>query len=86
MEIKSQQQVWVLVPVLTTSGKNSKYTGPMTRSRTKNALIQLLETIPENLLTDAETECEDNVLTDNNNETDGEGDFIHISHSDVEEH
>ena len=46
----------------------------MTRSRTKNALIQLLETIPVNLLTDSETECEDNVLTDNNNETDVEED------------
>ena len=55
----------------------------MTRSRTKNALIQLLETIPQNLLADSETKCEDNVLTDNNNETDVEEDFIHISHSDV---
>ena len=65
---------------VTTSGKNGKYTGPTTRSRTRNALNQLLETIPENLLTDSETECEDNVLTDNNNnETDVEEDFIHVT-------
>ena len=58
----------------------------MTRSRMKNALIQLLETIFENLLTDSETECEDNVLTDNNsNETDVKEDFTHVSHSGVEE-
>ena len=37
----------------------------MTRSKAKNALIHLLETIPENLLSDSETECEDNVMTDN---------------------
>ena len=51
----------------------------------KNTLIQLLGMIPKNLLTDSKTECEDNVLTDNNNEMDVEKDFIHISHSDVEE-
>ena len=71
--------------LVTTFSKNGKNIGPTTRSRTKNTLIQLLETIPENLLTDFESECEDNVLTDNNNETDGEEDFIYISHSDVGE-
>ena len=33
-----------------TTSKNGKYTGPITRTKAKNALIQLLETIPENLL------------------------------------
>ena len=40
--------------VLTTS-KNGKYTGPIKRLKVKDALIQLLGTIPENLLSDSET-------------------------------
>ena len=38
-----------------TTSKNGKYTGLITRTKAKNALIQLLETIPENLLSDLET-------------------------------
>ena len=44
------------VPV-TAIGKNDKTIGPITRSKAKNALIHLLETIPENLLSDSGTEC-----------------------------
>ena len=47
----------ISVPI---TNKNDKPTGPITRSKAKNALIQLLEIIPENLLSDSETECEDN--------------------------
>ena len=67
-----------------TSSKNGKYTGPITRTKAKNALIQLLETIPENLLSDSETECEDNNASDSG-ETEIEEDFSHVSHSNVEE-
>ena len=38
----------------------------------------MLETIPENLLSDSETECD-------GGETEIEEDFIHVSHSDMEE-
>ena len=67
-----------------TTSKNGKYTGPITRSKAKNALIQLLETIPENLLSDSETECEDNNVSDGG-ETEVDEDYIHVSHSNVEE-
>ena len=46
--------------LVTAISKNDKPIGPITRLKAKNALIQLLETIPENLLSDSETECEDN--------------------------
>ena len=55
-----------------------------TVTKAKNALIQLLETIPENLLSDSETECEDNNASDDG-ETEIEEDFIHVFHSNVEE-
>ena len=67
-----------------TTSKNNKPTGPTTRSKAKNALIQLLETIPENLLSDSETECEDNGMSDGA-ETEVDEDYIHVSHSDIEE-
>ena len=46
-------------PVTTTTGKNSKattsYTGPITRAKAKKqAQVQLLETIPENLLSESD--------------------------------
>ena len=44
----------------------------------------MLETIPENLLSDSETECEDNNVSDGGETEVGE-DYIHVSHSDVEE-
>ena len=48
-------------PVTTTTAKNSKattsYTGPMIRAKAKKqAQVQLLETIPENLLSDSDDE------------------------------
>ena len=48
-------------PVITTTGKNSKattsYTGPKTRAKAKKqAQVQLLETIPENLLSESDDE------------------------------
>ena len=49
---------------VSTTSKNGKYTGPITRSKAKKALIQLLETILENLLSDSKTECEDNNVSD----------------------
>ena len=70
-------------PVPTTS-KNGKYTGPITRSKAKDALIQLLEIIPENLLSDSETEGKDNGMSDDG-ETEVDEDYIHVSHSDVKE-
>ena len=72
------------VPV-TTIGKNDKTMGPITRSKTKNALIHLLETIPENLLSDLEMECEDNNVVSEGEETELDEEYIHISHSDIEE-
>ena len=72
------------VPV-TAIGKNDKTTGPITRSKTKNALIHLLETIPENLLSDSETECEDNNTVSEGEETELDEEYIHISHSNIEE-
>ena len=45
-------------PVITTKGKNSKattYTGPITRAKAKKqAQVQLLETISENLLSESD--------------------------------
>ena len=67
-----------------TTSKNGKYTSPITRTKTKNDLIQLLETIPENVLSDSETECEDNNVS-GGGETEIEEGFIYVSHSDVEE-
>ena len=67
-----------------TTSRNSKYTGPITRSKAKDALIQLLETMPENLLSDSEAEGEDNDMADGG-ETEVDKDYIHVSHSDVEE-
>ena len=67
-----------------TTSKNGKYTGPITRSKAKDALIQLLETIPENLLSDSKTEGEDNDMSDGG-ETEIDEEYIHVSHSDVEE-
>ena len=72
----------ILVPI---TSKNDKPTGPITRSKAKNALIQLLETIPENLLSDSETECEDNNGISKEEETEVDEEYIHVSHSDVEE-
>ena len=72
----------VLVPI---TSKNDKPTDPITRSKAKNALIQLLETIPENLLSDSETECEDNNCISEGEETEVDEEYIHVSHSDVEE-
>ena len=55
-------------PVTTTTGKNSKattsYTGPITRAKAKKqAQVQLLETIPENLLSESDDD-EYNLLDD----------------------
>ena len=68
-----------------TASKNDKPNGPITRSKAKNALIQLLETIPENLLSDLETECEDNNGISEGKETEVDEEYIHVSHSDIEE-
>ena len=65
--------------------KNDKPTSPITRSKAKNALIELLETIPENLLSDSETECEDNNGISEGEETEVDDEYIHVSHSDIEE-
>ena len=67
------------------SSKNDKTIGPITRSKAKNALIHLLETIPENLLSDSETECEDNNGLSDGEETEVDEEYIHVSHSDIEE-
>ena len=67
-----------------TTSKNGTYTGPFTRSKAKDALIQLLETIPENLLSDSEAEGKDNDMSDGG-ETEIDEEYIHVSHSDVEE-
>ena len=72
------------VPV-TTIGKNDKTIGPITRLKAKNALIHLLETIPENLLSDSETECEDNNGISEGEETKVDEEYIHVSHSDIKE-
>ena len=72
------------VPV-TAIGKNDKTTGPITRLKAKNALIHLLETIPENLLSDSETECEDNNAISEGEETKVDEEYIHVLHSDIEE-
>ena len=53
--------------------------------KAKNALIHLLETIPENLLSDSETECEDNNTVSEEEETEVDKEYIHVSHSDIEE-
>ena len=66
-------------------GKNDKTIGPITRSKAKNALIHLLETIPENLLSDSETECEDNNAISEGEETKVDEEYIHVSHSDIDE-
>ena len=62
-----------------TTSKNGKYTGPITRSKAKDALIQLLETIPENLLSNSEREGKDNSMSDGG-ETEVDEDYIHVSH------
>ena len=72
------------VPVMAIS-KNDKTVGPITRSKAKNALIHLLETIPENLLSDSETECEDKNGLSDGEETKVDEEYIHVSHSDIEE-
>ena len=69
-------------PSVLTTSKNGKYTGPFTRSKAKDALIQLLETIPENLLSESEAEGEDNDMSDVG-ETEMDEEYIHVSHSDV---
>ena len=66
-----------------TTSKNGKYTCPTTWSKAKGAK-KLLETVPENLLLESETEFEDNAVLDGG-ETEVNEDYIHISHSDVEE-
>ena len=71
-------------PSVPTTSKNGKYTGPFTRSKAKDALIQLLETIPENLLSESEAEGEDNDMSDGG-ETEIHEEYIHVSHFDVEE-
>ena len=72
----------ISVPI---TNKNDKPTSPITRSKAKNALIQLLETIPENLLSDSETECEDKNGISEGEETEVDEEYIHVSHSDIEE-
>ena len=67
-----------------TNSKNDKYISPFMRSKVKDALIQLLETIPKNLLSESETEGEDNDVSDVG-EMEMDEEYIHISHSDVEE-
>ena len=67
-----------------TTNKNGKYTGLFTRSKAKDVLIQLLETILENLLLESEAEGEDNDMSDGG-ETEIDEEYIHVSHSDVEE-
>ena len=67
-----------------TTSKNGKYIGPFMRSKAKDTLIQLLETIPENLLPESEEEGEDNDVSDVG-EMEMDEEYIHISHSDVEE-
>ena len=71
--------------LVTATNKNDKPIGPITRSKAKNALIQLLETIPENLLSDSETKCEDNNGISEGEETGVDEEYIHVSHSDIEE-
>ena len=68
-----------------TTSKNDKPISPITRSNAKNALIQLLETIPGNLLSDSEMECEDNNDISDREETEVDEEYIHVSHSDIEE-
>ena len=89
---QSKNQNWKGVTNTTSNGasvpttsKNDKPTSPITRSKAKNALIQLLETIPENLLSDSETECEDNNSISEGEETEVDEEYIHVSHSDLEE-
>ena len=72
------------VPLATIS-KNDKTAGPITRSKAKNVLIHLLGTIPENLLSDSETECDDNNGISDGEETKVDEEYIHVSHSDIEE-
>ena len=72
------------VPV-TAISKNDKPIGPITRSKAKNALIQLLETILENLLSDSETECEENNGISEGEETEVDEEYIHVTHSNIEE-
>ena len=67
-----------------TTNKNGKYTGSITRAKAKHALIQLLETIPKNLLSDSETECQDYSVSDGG-EMEVDEDYIHVFHSDVKE-
>ena len=71
-------------PSVPTTSKNGKYVGPFTRSKAKDALIQLLETIPENLLSESEAEGKDNDISDVG-EMEMDEEYIHVSHSDVEE-
>ena len=71
-------------PSVPTTSKNGKYTGPFTRSKVKDGLIQFLETISENPLSDSEAEGEDNDKSDDE-ETEIDKEYIHVSHSDVEE-
>ena len=71
-------------PSVPTTSKNGKYAGPFMRSKAKDALIQLLETIPENLLSESETEGKDNDMSDVG-EMEMDEEYIHVSHSDVEE-
>ena len=54
------------------------------RSKAKDALIQLLETIPENLLSESEGEGKDDDISDVG-EMEMDEEYIHISHFDVEE-
>ena len=51
-------------PSVPNTSKNGKYASPFTRSKAKDALIQLLETISENLLSESEAEGEDNDISD----------------------
>ena len=71
----------ISVPI---TSKNDKPTGLITRSKAKNALIQLLKTILENLLSDSETECEDNNSIPEGEETEVDEEYIHVSHSDID--
>ena len=64
--------------LVTAISKNDKPIGPITRSKAKNALIHLLETIPGNLLSDSETECEDNNGISEGEETKVDEEYIHV--------
>ena len=83
-------------PVTTTTGKNSKattsYTGPITRAKAKKqAQVQLLETIPENLLSESDDDeyslLDDlqSALADGDSDDEEVDDELPISDEEIEE-